>query len=400
MHVFIVTQYFPPELGASASRWGDYTDILLKQNHKVTILCETPHYPNKNYFNGFKNAWSTVEKISPNFTVIRSKAYASNRKTFLKKIAHYTVFMISACFNFRKVKNYDLLIISSPPLFTGVIGVFGRLFFKAEYWLDVRDLWPESALELKQINKGLLYKLGKKLESKIYHMAKGFIFPVPVFRKYLDSYSNEILKKPKIELINGVSEDFINLAKSKKLYSSKKFTVLYSGNMGLAQDLSTLVKASEVLKDHNIQFIFIGDGVCREEIEILANRLNNKNIKFYDSMKRKDLISWIIKSSLCIVPLKNKKIFQSAIPSKMFEYMACERPIVVGVKGEAKKIIEQVKAGIAIEPEDPLALSEAILKYYNNRHKCKIDGKNGMIYVTNNLSKEVLISNLINEIKK
>ena len=117
-------------------------------------------------------------------------------------------------------------------------------------------------------------------------------------------------------------------------------------------------------------------------------------------MNRDDLIRFIMKSSVCLVPLKNKKLFDSALPSKMFEYMACAKPIIVGVRGEAKKIVHTSGAGIAIEPENPIMLSEAILTYYNNREKCKSDGKNGMTYITKKLSKEVLISRLINRLKK
>ena len=84
MHVFIITQYFPPEIGAAASRWGDYSKILLDQSHKVTVLCETPHYPYEDYSLGYDNNWIKIERDS-NFTIIRSKAYASNRKSRIKK---------------------------------------------------------------------------------------------------------------------------------------------------------------------------------------------------------------------------------------------------------------------------------------------------------------------------
>ncbi len=397
MRVLIITQYFPPEIGASASRWGDYTEILIRQNHKVTILCETPHYPNEIYFSGYKNLWRQIEKKSDSLTIIRSKAYASDRKTFIKKITHYLVFMLSAIINIRKVKNFDLIIISSPPLFTGIIGLYIKFFYKKNYWLDIRDLWPDSAIELGQINKGILYKLGKKLEKKLYESAEGFIFPVPGFKMYLKNFSDKISKKPMHSLLNGVSEDFIKKSQSIKISSEQKFTVLYSGNMGLAQDLSTIVKAAALLREYDIYFRFIGEGVCKSEIELLAEPLNDK-IYFHNSLNRKDLIKFIKKSSLCLVPLKNKKLFNSALPSKMFEYMACAKPIIVGVRGEAKKIVNSSKAGIAIEPENPVKLSKAILTYYNNKEKCKIDGENGMRYVTKNLSKEVLISNIINKV--
>ena len=125
-----------------------------------------------------------------------------------------------------------------------------------------------------------------------------------------------------------------------------------------------------------------------------------EKIHFHSSLVREDLIKWIKKSSVCLVPLKNKKLFDSALPSKMFEYMACARPIIVGVKGEAKKIVNSSGSGIAIDPEDPIMLSKAILTYYNNKEKCKSDGQNGMTYITKKLSKEMLISNMINHFKK
>ncbi len=398
MHVFIVTQYFPPEIGASASRWGDYAEILIKQNHTVTILCEAPHYPNSKFYKGYKNSWSQVEVKHPKLTIIRSKAYASDRKSFFKKIAHYFAFMFSAMMNSRKVNNFDILIISTPPLFTGLIGLFLNRFRKQNFWLDIRDLWPDSALELNQIKPGFLYRLGKKLESKIYESAEGFILTVPGFKNYLDSYSKSISKKPMYGLMNGISDEFIKLSQSLNFSTDKKFTVLYSGNMGLAQDLKMIINTAVQLKDYDIYFKFIGEGVSKSEIELLAKPVQKK-IKFINSMKRKELIKHIKKSSVCLVPLKNKKLFKSALPSKMFEYMACGKPVIVSIRGEAEKIINDSKAGVVIEPENSLMLTKAIINYFNDRNKCKIDGKNGMNYVTKKLSKEVLLSKLIKEMK-
>lgn len=398
MHVFIITQYFPPEIGASASRWGDYADILLKQNHKVTVLCEAPHYPNEIYYPGYKNKWSLVEKKSSSFTVIRSKAFSSNRKSSFKKICHYLVFMLSAIVNSRKVKDFDLIIISSPPLFTGIIGLYLKYFRRKKYWLDIRDLWPESAFELGQIKKGLLYKLGKKLELKIYNSAKGFIFPVPGFRSYFKNLSNGISKKPMFELMNGISDDFLKESFSVKIKPDKKFTVLYSGNIGLAQDLKTIINSAEILKNYDIHFKFIGGGVCREEIELLSRPFSDK-INFHRPLPRKKLIKHIKKASLCLVPLKDRKLFESALPSKMFEYMACGKPIIVSIKGDAEKIVHDSKAGMVVEPENAKLLSDAILSYFNDRRRCEVDGQNGLTFVTEKLSKEVLISNIIDKLK-
>ena len=397
MHVFIITQYFPPEIGAAASRWGDFAKIL-SQNHKVTILCESPHYPKNNYFKGYKNRWVTIERKDSNFTIIRSKAFASDRKSFVKKITHYLVFTFSAIINVKKVKNFDLLIISSPPLFTGLVGVFIKKFYKKEFWLDVRDLWPDSALALNQIKNKRMFKYGKVLEKIIYKSAKGFVFPVPAFKDYLSKFSSDISDKPMIELMNGVSKNFIFQTKNLDA-KNKNFTVLYSGNMGLAQDLKTIIEAASLLSKYDIFFEIIGEGVCKSEIVNLAKNRDIK-IRFYDSKPRKELIKAIMKSSICLVPLKDKKLFKYALPSKMFEYMACGKPIIVGVRGEAKKILENSKSGTYVKPENPEMLSNAILKYFNDNEKLLKHGENGLNYVTKNLKKEVLVSNLINEASK
>ena len=397
MNVLIITQYFPPEIGAAASRWGDFAKILIKQNHKVTVICESPHYPNEHFFSGYKNTLSRTEREGAHLTIIRTLAYASNRRSTLKKITHYFTFMIGAILNLKKIKSYDLIIVSSPPLSTAIIGLFISKFFKKSYWLDIRDLWPDSVVELGQMKRGKIFQYSKRLEKNIYASAKGFIFPVPAFRGYLQKYPSEISTKPMFDLMNGVSSEFIKASKNCNVVSDKIFTVLYSGNMGLAQDLQTIIKAATYLKNYKIHFKLIGQGVCKTEMIKLAQPL--KTISFYDPMPRNELIKHIKKSSVCLVPLKNKKIFNFALPSKMFEYMACEKPIIVGVNGEAKKLLKVSKSGIHVQPENSKMLSEAILKYFNNKNKIQEHGKNGLKYITDNLEKEVLISNLIQKIK-
>tara|TARA_B100000686_G_scaffold337364_1_gene408390 strand:+ start:189 stop:1397 length:1209 start_codon:yes stop_codon:yes gene_type:complete len=398
--VLLITQYYYPEIGAAASRWGDYSKILINQGHKVTVLCENPNYPHGKYYNGYNNTWSKKEIINPNLTIIRSYAGANNRKTIFKKIIHYLTFMISGIINVTKIKDYDLVIVSSPPLFTGIIGVYLQKYKSIPFWLDIRDLWPDSAIALNQINKNLLYYLGKKIESIIYNSARGFIFPIPGFKKYLNKQFELEKFKPKFLLINGVSKKFISLAKGMDVKPDERFTVLYSGNVGLAQGIETIVEAAKLLDKYPIDFRLIGDGVQKEKIQDLIIRKKIKNIIFHNYMNRAELIKWIKKASVCVVPLKNHSLFYNALPSKMFEYMACQRPIIIGIKGEAEKMVNNSKSGIIVEPENANLLSKAIINYYQNKNKCKKHGVNGMIYVTKNLRKEDLIFKLMNSIQK
>jgi len=398
MHVFLITQYFPPEIGAAASRWGDYTNLIIKQGHQVTVLCEMPNYPKGRYYAGYNRSWVKKEIISPGLTIIRTAANANDRKSHLKKIIHYFVFMISGLFNALKVKDFDLVIISSPPLFVGLIGVFLKKCKSVNFWLDIRDIWPESALVLGQIKNGFFYSFGKKIESIIYDSARGFILPVPGIKNYLNNQFIDQKYKPILKLINGVSNNFIDTANKIEIHPDTRFTVLYSGNMGLAQGLETIIEVAQLVDKYPIDFRLIGNGVCKNKLEAIVKNNGIKNVIFQESINRHELIKWIKKASVCLVPLIKSPLFNSALPSKMFEYMACKRPVIVSIKGEIENIINDSQAGIIVEPEDSTKLSKAIINYYENPEKTIKDGINGMTYITNNFVKEDLILNLINEI--
>ena len=400
MHVFLITQYFPPEIGAAATRWGDYTDILVKQGHRVTVLCEMPNYPLGEYFLGYKRQWVKREYISPNLTIIRSFTWATDRKSMIKKLGNYLIFMLSGLINALKIKNYDLLIISSPPLFAGMIGAIISKIKSIHFFLDVRDLWPESVTSLGEVKSKLIIRLGKKLESFIYNSTTGYILAVPGFKKYFTENHPSQIKKPMVELINGVSHTFIELAQQNDRIPDRKFTVLYSGNMGLAQGLETLIKTAKILQKYPIDFWFVGNGVKLQSLEEKSKQMDLDNVSFLPSQKKESLIQIIKKASVCLVPLKNEPLFQHAIPSKLFEYMSCGRPVIVSIKGEIEKIIKRANSGLIATPEDENSIAKQILYYYSNRGEIDFHGQNGVFYVTENVRKETLLSDALYNIMK
>ena len=269
---------------------------------------------------------------------------------------------------------------------------------KKDYWLDVRDLWPESIAALISTKKSFFYKIGKKIESSLYHNAKGLITPVPGFEKYfnINQYSKE---KPKLILQNGISLDFLNKIKNSPKLNIEKFTVFFSGNFGLAQGLKSIINAAEILKDFPIKFILIGDGVKKNQIIKLVNRKKINNIFFYDPVSRDELINWIKKASLCIVPLKDDPLFKTALPSKMFEYMACSKPILCP-QGDAGDLIKDINAGTVFVAENSNSISDSILYYFNNREKIVEHGSSGFNYVSKHLIKEDLLDNMLVKIKE
>jgi glycosyltransferase involved in cell wall biosynthesis len=399
MHVLLITQYFPPEIGAAATRWGDYVQILIQKGHRVTVLCEMPNYPLGSYFPGYKRQWVKREKVSPDLTIIRSFAWANNRSSAIKKLGHYLIFMLSGIINAFKLKNYDVLIISSPPLFVGVIGAIISKIKSIHFILDIRDLWPESVIVLGEVKSNWIINLGKKLESFIYSATKGYIFSVPGFKKHFTNHYPDQLTKPMINLINGVSNTFFDLAQKYDRIPEKRFTVLYSGNMGLAQGLESVIKAADILQKYPIDFKFVGSGVKRKELITKTEKLGLKNVVFLPVQKKEELIKLIKKASVCLVPLKNDPLFRNAIPSKMFEYMACGRPVIASISGEVEKILNSAKSGAIAMAEDANSVADSILYYYNNRGKIIEQGQNGVTYVKQNVRKEVLISHAMEKMR-
>jgi glycosyltransferase involved in cell wall biosynthesis len=399
MHVLLITQYFPPEIGAAATRWGDYVQILIQKGHRVTVLCEMPNYPLGSYFPGYKRQWVKREKVSPDLTIIRSFAWANNRSSAIKKLGHYLIFMLSGLINAFKLRNYDVLIISSPPLFVGVIGAIISKIKSIHFILDIRDFWPESVIVLGEVKSNWIINLGKKLESFIYSATKGYIFSVPGFKKHFTNHYPDQLTKPMINLINGVSNTFFDLAQKYDRIPGKRFIVLYSGNMGLAQGLESVIKAAEILQKYPIDFKFVGSGVKRKELITKTEKLGLKNVVFLPVQKKEELIKLIKKASVCLVPLKNDPLFRNAIPSKMFEYMACGRPVIASISGEVEKILNSAKSGAIAMAEDANSIAESILYYYNNRGKIIEQGQNGVTYVKQNFRKEVLISHAMEKMR-
>jgi len=399
MHVLLITQYFPPEIGAAASRWGDYVNILINKGHKVTVLCEMPNYPYGRFIDGYKNECSKREKLSENLTIIRSGVWANDRKSTLKLLGNYLSFAFIGIVNAIKIKNYELIILSSPPLFVGLIGIVLNKIKTCSILLDLRDIWPESAVALGKIKSKSLIKMGRWLETKVYNAVNGFIFPVPGFSNYFKKSFPDQLDKPMFTLMNGIDSQFLVKSDKHNISRNNLFTVLYSGNMGIAQGLEVVIETAEMLANYPINFQFIGDGVNKESLVDLTNSKGINNVSFQNPLPRNQLIQEMKKANVCLVPLKNKKLFKLAIPSKIFEIMACSKPIILGVKGEAAEIIKQNNCGTIVSPENPVHFKKAILSYYNNVDLAKEHGQNGVNFVTGNMQKESLLSEFLIQIK-
>jgi glycosyltransferase involved in cell wall biosynthesis len=363
MKILFITDNFFPESNAPANRTYDHARIWQSLGHEVIILTCAPNFPAGKVFEGYQNAWRTVEKID-GITVIRIKTYIAENKGTLKRMLDYASFGLHAALQGLWVRKPDVIIGTSPQPFSVFAARFISLIKRKPFVFELRDIWPESILAVGAMQKkNMLLNLFEKMITRCYHKATVIVTVTDSFKTYL-IHEKKVPSNKIAVFKNGVSTAHAPTVSKeilKKQYGiDHPFVVGYIGTLGMAHGIQTLVDAATLLAHANVQMVLMGDGADAAKIEALAK--TQKNITFIKAGDRQTAINVLNMCDASIVHLKNTPLFQTVIPSKIFEAMALGKPILMGVKGESRKIvIEDAHAGIAFEPENSESLRDAVL---------------------------------------
>ena len=398
MKILYITQYFHPEVGATTNRALANVKHLSKKGHDVTVLTEIPNHPIGKIFKGYKHKIFIKEKMK-NFKINRVWIFTSTKKNFITRLLFYISFMfmgsIHTLFNW---KRYDVIYITSPPLFVAGIGIMLRLFHpKIKLIFEVRDLWPDSAVELGELNNKVFIKNSLKLEKKIYDISEHIIVISENMKKKIIAKG---YPENKISIIhNGADDEFImrKLNVDKKIFYNKsknKFICVYAGIIGIAQGLEILIEAANRLRDVDIEFYLIGYGPKLEQLKVMSTKMKLENLTFLDQISRDKIHNYLASADLGIIPLKKKDLFKGALPSKIFDCMACKLPIILGIEGEAKELIENSETGICYEPENVDDLVAKILYLKENNLLLKKFSENGRKTVSEKFNRMKLAEKL------
>jgi glycosyltransferase involved in cell wall biosynthesis len=383
MKILFVTQYYPPETGAPQNRLSDLARYLSQFGHTVTVLTALPNYPKGEVFEGYRGRLVMVEQVA-GVKVIRTWIYTTLKRDFLRRLMNYFSFMLSSVlFGTGRTGEQDVVVVESPPLFLGLSGYFISRARRAELVLNISDLWPESAVAMGALRNRVLISLSERLEAFLYRHATLITGQT---QGIVQSIRSRCPQK-RVELItNGVDlEAFVSPSVARQAPGLKKefslagkFVVGYAGLHGLAQSLETVIRAAQILADHqDIVFAFFGDGPEKAKLVQMVERIALGNLRFYPTQPRERMpeITTLLGASL--IPLRRLDIFKGALPSKMFEAMAAGVPVIVSIEGEARTLVESAGAGICVEPENPQAMAEAILRLYENPEYRERLGQNG-----------------------
>ncbi|MGC8651303.1 MAG: glycosyltransferase family 4 protein [Minisyncoccia bacterium] len=398
MKILLYTQYFPPETNAPANRWGYFCDYLVQHGHEVFVLTSFPNHPLRKIFPGYKNQWFFQEN-KDGVQIFRTWTFISTSTKFIPRLINYLSFAFSSYLNMRKIPAVDLIIISLPPLFLGLTGVKLARKKNISMVLDVRDLWPEAAISTGYLKRGFLVYWAKKKSETLYKMAIKILVNSPALLEALRC--QYALPDEKLAYLpNGADLEFFAqkidhsfVERQYNLYG--KFVVLYTGLLGYAQAPEIMIEAANVLREKNdIVFLIVGTGPLEEKLKIEARKFKLTNIIFTGLRPHQEMPQYVSLADVCLIPYKNQETFQNNLPSKMFDYLAAGKPMIINLEGEASRMILEAQAGLLVKPEDPQALADGILKLYEDKFLRKKMGMVGKTYAANNFDKKELAEKL------
>lgn len=372
MHILFLTDNFPPEVNAPASRTFEHCQEWVKLGHKVTVITCAPNFPKGKVYDGYKNKLYQTEQME-GIRVIRVWSYITANEGFIKRILDYISYMFTSCFASFFVSRPDIVIGTSPQFFTACSAYLVGLFKRIPFVFELRDLWPESVKAVGAMDDSAIIRFFEKIELFLYKKATRIISVTESFKHTLISRG---INGDKIKVVtNGVDssrysprEKDAELVKEHSL--TGKFVAGYIGTHGMAHALETVLEAAKVLQNSNegadIRFILLGHGAKKEALVQKAEAMSLKNVIFIDSVPKDEVVRYWSLLDLSIIHLKNTPLFTSVIPSKMFECMGMAIPILHGVAGESAAIVTDEKAGVIFEPENSDDLILKLLSIKNN----------------------------------
>ena len=395
IRILFLSQYFPPEMGAPAARIFELSRRWVKNGAKVTVITGFPNHPTGVKPLEYRNKIFMREE-QDGISVIRTYIYATPNEGFFKRIIGFMSFMLSSITQGTiQSGKQDIIIATSPQFFVAVAGYVISRIKRIPFIFEVRDIWPESIIQLGIVKNILLIKLLVTLELFLYDKA---IHIVGVADSTVGLLTARGIPSEKISIIkNGVDIDLFDQhvdAKSlkRRLNFSDKFLISYIGTHGLSHALDKVLDAAKILRENNkIRFLFIGEGAEKKKLIKKAKNLNLDNVTFFDQIKKNELPEYYAISDMILVPLRDLPIFRSVIPSKIFEIMAMAKPILISAKGESRNVVvEEAKAGISIEPENAIDLAHQISEVYEKKELLYTLGENGRIFVEKYFNRNIL----------
>jgi len=399
MRILIVTQIFRPEMGAQSNRLYPIVRQLALAGHEVFVATGMPNYPEGIVFPAYQGK-RTLKEQTDGYTIFRTACYTAPRnKSKWSQLRSYLSFMPAALRSGMRAGKIDLVFVTSPPLFSAIPAILLASLRRARLVLDIRDLWPDEIVACGGATADSTpVRVMKALERLSYRAATAITCTT---QSFIDTLLERGVPRDKTILIpNGADlQIFQPLSPHNPIVAEypfgDRFVVMYSGVLGIKHGLEVVFEAARLLRDEkNILFFFLGSGARREALQEIANRQGLSNVIFGGERKVEDIPSLLARADICLTALLPDPYLEKIITVKVFEYLACAKPVVGAVTGETANLLASSGAGIVVSPNDGVGLAKGIRELYDDPARRFVMGRLGRRYVAENFSRVVWATRL------
>lgn len=395
MRILVVSQYYPPETNAPANRMSKMAQVWARSGADVTVLTGFPNHPEGAVYPGYRNRTPQVEHCN-GVRVVRVPIFVAANEGRVKRSLAYLSFALSgASIGATLVQRPDVVVATSPQLLVAALGVWLARLFDRPFVLDLRDLWPDSVVAVGAASEDSPMVRGlRHLERFVYRSAQHIVIVSEGFRPHLSACG---IPDERISFVpNGVDAGlFKPSAPDPEHWDPALFTLIFAGTVGLAHGLGTILDAASQLRDAPVRFLIVGSGAERATLEQRAREEDLGNVHFLGRVARQRIPALLAAANVALITLRPSPLFETVLPSKLFEAMGCSTPIFLAVDGEARRLLDESQAGVFVEPGNARELVKTIQRFSSPDdssagEQLKNMGEAGRSFVLDSFEREAL----------
>ena len=378
MHVLIIHQAFASATEAGGTRHYEFARHLVSQGHRVTVVAGRI-----NYLTGADLKNESAASAEPGIVIVRPYTYRAIHKSFVHRAASYVSFMLSSGLAALGVRHVDIVVGTSPPILQGATAWLVARLKRIPLVFEVRDLWPDFAIELKILKNPLIIAAARRLERFLYRHADKLLVNSPGFVPHVQAVSG---RTPAL-IPNGVDGLLFSPVESgarfrERWQAADRFVALYAGAHGTANNLETVLEAAKLLSDRtSILFVLVGDGKEKPKLEAFAKSYGLENVRFERAQPKDAMPAVIAAADVCIATLRDIPLFRTTYPNKVFDYMAAGKPTLIAIDGVIRQVVEESGGGLFVPPGDAKALADALTELEADRAACARMGASAREFV-------------------
>lgn len=408
MKILLIHQYFKEADVTGGARFNEMTRIWKEQGYEITVLAGDLDGQSSEKRAEYKKNFVT-RRVQNGIEVFRCNVSESYNKNFLGRLWGYFSFVFSSTYaGLFKVKGkYDVILVTSPPLFIGITAYLVSLFKRTPFVFEIRDLWPESAIDTGVLKNKVIIKFAYWFEKFIYKKASLINVLTPAFHKTLVEKKNvaeekiiDIPNAADFEMSDDLLNNFDHKTLRKELGWEDKFVITYVGAHGVANGLHQINETAKLLRDTNVHFVLIGNGMKKEELKNQTKSMGLKNVEYLNAMPKKDVLRYVLAADMGTSVLIKNDTFKTVYSNKTFDYMSCKKPILMAIDGVSRELVEKANAGIFVEPENAVDFAEKIRVYIENSELLEIQGNNGYVFAKEYFDRNYLALEYLKHLEK